>query len=231
MTLSAPSAGSETTKIAGMMAKYLATSLAIEKVVSAPRVISICLPTSTISMTLVGSLSRSTMLPASRAAWVPVCMATPTSAWASAGASLEPSPHMATSRPLACSSRISRSLSSGVASARKSSTPASEAMAAAVTGLSPVIITVRRPMRRRSAKRSFTPGLDHVLQVDDADQRAVLGHRQRRAAGAGDAVDGGGELGRHAGRRQADGLQDRVDRALAPAVGAGVEAGDAGWWR
>ena len=55
MTLSAPSAGSETTKIAGMMAKYLATSLAIEKVVSAPRVISICLPTSTISMTLVGS--------------------------------------------------------------------------------------------------------------------------------------------------------------------------------
>ena len=39
------------------------------------------------------------MLPASRAAWVPVCMATPTSAWASAGASLVPSPHMATSLP------------------------------------------------------------------------------------------------------------------------------------
>ena len=50
------------------MAKYLATSLAIEKVVSAPRVISSCLPISTISMSLVGSLSRSTMLPASRAA-------------------------------------------------------------------------------------------------------------------------------------------------------------------
>ena len=32
-------------------------------------------------------------------------------------------------------------------------------MVAAVTGLSPVIITVRRPMRRKSAKRSFTPGL------------------------------------------------------------------------
>ncbi len=32
-------------------------------------------------------------------------------------------------------------------------------MAAAVTGLSPVIITVRRPMRRRSANRSFTPAL------------------------------------------------------------------------
>jgi len=40
-----------------MMAKYLATSLAIEKVVSAPRVISSCLPISTISISLVG-LSR-----------------------------------------------------------------------------------------------------------------------------------------------------------------------------
>ena len=46
---------------------------------------------------------------------VPVFMATPTSACASAGASLVPSPHIATSLPLACSSRISRSLSSGVA--------------------------------------------------------------------------------------------------------------------
>ena len=54
-----------------MMAKYLATSLAIEKVVSEPRVISNCLPISTISMSFVGLESRSTMLPASRAAWVP----------------------------------------------------------------------------------------------------------------------------------------------------------------
>ena len=66
--------------IAGMMAKYFATSLAIENVVSAPRVISSCLPISTISMSLVGLESRSTMLPASRAACVPVFMATPTSA-------------------------------------------------------------------------------------------------------------------------------------------------------
>src|SRR3954452_15606489 len=40
----------------------------------APRVISSCLPTSTISMSFVGLESRSTMLPASRAAWVPVFM-------------------------------------------------------------------------------------------------------------------------------------------------------------
>ena len=73
------------------------------------------------------------MLPASLAAMVPVFIATPTSAWASAGASLVPSPHMATIRPPSCSLRISAILSSGVASARTSSTPASAAIARAVT--------------------------------------------------------------------------------------------------
>ena len=63
------------------------------------------------------------MLPASFAACVPVFMATPTSACASAGASFVPSPVIATRRPPACCSRISFSFASGVASARKSSTP------------------------------------------------------------------------------------------------------------
>ena len=49
-------------KIAGRIAKYLATSLAIENVVSAPRVISSCLPTSTISMSFVGLESGSSSL-------------------------------------------------------------------------------------------------------------------------------------------------------------------------
>ena len=133
-----------------MIAKYLATSLAIENVVSAPRVISSCLPISTISISLVGFESRSTMLPASFAACVPVFIATPTSAWASAGASLVPSPVMATQLALALLGLISVILSSGVASARKSSTPASRAIAAAVSGLSPVIITVLMPMARRA---------------------------------------------------------------------------------
>ena len=87
------------TNAAGMIAKYLATSLAMLKVVSEPRVISICLPVSTTSISLVGLLSRSTMLPASLAACVPVFIATATSACASAGASLVPSPVIATSRP------------------------------------------------------------------------------------------------------------------------------------
>ena len=62
------------------MAKYFATSFAMEKVVSEPRVIKSCLPISTMSMSLVGFESRSTMLPASFAAVVPVFIATPTSA-------------------------------------------------------------------------------------------------------------------------------------------------------
>src|SRR6516165_2576724 len=151
-----------------MIAKYFATSLAIEKVVNAPRVISSCLPIATISMSFVGSLSRSTMLPASRAAIVPVFIATPTSDCASAGASLVPSPHIATSLPLACSSRISFSLSSGVAWARKSSTPDSEALA--------------------------DTALDDVLEVDYAQQPVVLGNRERGAALSGDSLGNHGDL-------------------------------------
>ncbi|KOG12093.1 hypothetical protein ADK34_32980 [Streptomyces viridochromogenes] len=43
-------------------------------------------------------------------------------------------------------------LSSGVASARKSSTPASSAIAFAVSGLSPVIMMVLMPIRRSSTR-------------------------------------------------------------------------------
>ena len=54
-----------------MIAKYFATSLAIENVVSEPRVMSNCFPISTTSMSFVGFESRSIMLPASFAACVP----------------------------------------------------------------------------------------------------------------------------------------------------------------
>ena len=158
--------------MAGMIAKYFAMSLAIENVVSEPRVMSSCLPISTISMSLVGLESRSTMLPASLAADVPVFIATPTSAWARAGASLVPSPVIATSRPPSCSRLISAILSSGVASARKSSTPASSAMALAVSGLSPVIMTVRMPIRRISSNRSRMPSLTTSLRLMTPSVRA-----------------------------------------------------------
>ena len=152
--LSAPNSGMATINKAGTMAKYFATSLAIEKVVRVPRVISSCFPISTISINLVGSLSRSTILPASLAACVPLFIATPTFACANAGASFVPSPIIATNLPDCCSLRMYSILSSGFASAIKSSTPAFSAMYLAVKGLSPVTITVFTPILRRRSKRS-----------------------------------------------------------------------------
>ena len=63
-----PSIGYWAANKAGIMAKYLETSLATLKVVSAPRVIRICFPISTISSSLAGFESRSTILAASLAA-------------------------------------------------------------------------------------------------------------------------------------------------------------------
>ncbi len=128
----------------------------------------------TTSMSLVGLESRSTMLPASLAAWVPVFMATATSAWARAGASLVPSPVMATRCPSRWNSRIFSSLPSGVASARKSSTPASAAIAAAVSGLSPVTMMVLMPILRRSANFSLTPDLMMSLRYTTPSTRQFL---------------------------------------------------------
>src|SRR5438067_2240796 len=175
MIFSFPSAGYMAMNIAGIIAKYFATSFAMEKVVNAPRVISSCLPMATTSISLVGLLSRSTMLPASFAAIVPVFIANPTSACASAGASFVPSPVMATRRPAACSFLMYSSLSFGVACARKSSTPASAAIAAAVSGLSPVIITLRMPIRRMVGKTGQLSRIRKFLLGDAGDDQKFDG--------------------------------------------------------
>ena len=167
------------------MAKYFATSLAMLKVVIEPRVMSSCLPMAMTSRSLVGSESRSTMLAASLAADVPLFIARPTSAWASAGASFVPSPVIATRWPSACSRRMIAILSSGLAWATKSSTPASRAMVAAVSGLSPVIITVRTPIRRNSANRSARPGLTVSLSSITPSARPSL----RMASGVAPAAE------------------------------------------
>lgn len=152
-------------------------------------------------------------------------MATPTSAWARAGASFVPSPVIATSLPPACSRSISAILSSGVASARKSSTPASSAIARAVSGLSPVIMTVLMPMRRSSANRSRMPCLTTSLRWTTPRTRAPSvsstaissGCRRRR-----DAVGGrGGVLGGPAAAFLDPG-DDRTGRALADAAAVEV---------
>ena len=133
------------------------------------------------------------MLPASLAADVPVFIATPDVGLgerrrvvgAVAGHRDQPA---ALLLPL-----ISASLSSGVASARKSSTPASSAIAFAVTRV--VAGDHHGPDAHPAHLVEPLPhaGLDDVLEVDDA-QRAgrlavdVLGDHQRGAAGAADRV-------------------------------------------
>ena len=171
-----------------MMAKYLATSLAIENVVKAPRVISNCLPISTISISLVGLESRSTMLPASRAACVPVFMATPTSAWASAG------------RIVGAVAAHGHQLAFGLL-------VANELELVLGSCLGKEIIHPGFGRNRGRGHRIIAgdhdganahpaqfgealadAALDDILEVDDAKQTAVLGNRQRRAAGLGNRI-------------------------------------------
>ena len=82
---------------------------------------------------------------ASMATSVPVPIARPRSAWASAGASLTPSPTIATTRPSSWRRLTTSTLSAGSTSAMTSSMPTSAATAVAVVSLSPVSSTGRRP--------------------------------------------------------------------------------------
>mmetsp|Transcript_21806 Transcript_21806/g.64345 ORF Transcript_21806/g.64345 Transcript_21806/m.64345 type:complete len:201 (+) Transcript_21806:1037-1639(+) len=102
----------------------------------------------------------STTSAASTATSVPEPMATPTSAWARAGASLMPSPTMATRRPSSCSAATARALCLGSTSAwvRLSSTPRSRATARAVRTLSPVRMLTRKPASRRALTTAAASG-------------------------------------------------------------------------
>ena len=101
--------------------------------------------------TSIKSLRISTMSADSIATSVPEPMAIPTSAWASAGASLIPSPTIATFLPSACSFFTSNALSCGKTSLKTRSIPTCFAIASAVRLLSPVIITASIPILRRRA--------------------------------------------------------------------------------
>src|SRR5207245_6008450 len=149
----------------GIIAKYFATSFAMLNVVTAPRVISNCLPSITTSMILAGLDSRSTMFAASFAAWVPEFIANPTSAIASAGASLVPSPIIATILVSACSRLTMSYLSSGFASGWYSSIPTSAAMLLAVRGWSPVIMTGLMPITLTAIIFSLISGLRTSLNL------------------------------------------------------------------
>jgi hypothetical protein len=165
-----------------MIAKYLATSLAMLKVVSAPRVISSCLPISTISMSFVGLESRSTMLPASLAACVPVFMATPTSAWASAGASLVPSPVIATSWPARLLLADAGEL---VLRGRLGEEVVDAGLGGDRGGGQRVVAGDHDGAdahRAQLGEALLDAALDDVLQEDDAEELAAVGDDERRAA-------------------------------------------------
>ena len=93
----------------------------------------------------------STMSADSMATSVPAPMARPTSAVTSAGASLMPSPTMATLLPSACNPCTTRALSWGSTWAMTRLTPTCRAMASAVRWLSPVSSTTSQPISRRAA--------------------------------------------------------------------------------
>src|SRR5581483_3510298 len=69
--------------------------------------------------------------------------------------------------------------------------------------------------------------LDDVLELDHAEELAVLGDRQRRAAGLRDLIGNAGELAHHFGADIADKLDDSIDRALADPGGADLHAAHA----
>ena len=105
------------------------------------------------------SLFISTMSALSMATSVPAPMAMPTSARASAGASLTPSPTIATLWPASWSLRTSCSLSWGSTSATTRVMPICRWMAAAVFLLSPVSITTSMPSFFSSAMAVWLVGL------------------------------------------------------------------------
>ena len=107
------------------------------------------------------SLFISTTSAASIAIAVPEPIAIPTSACASAGASLMPSPTIATAPPFAAAwnSLSALALSPGSSSARNSSSLSSAAMACATALLSPVSIALLMPRDLSRATASAAPGL------------------------------------------------------------------------
>ena len=92
-----------------------------------------------------GSFLTNTIPAASIATFVPAPTAIPTSACVSAGASLIPSPTIATLFPLFCSSFTLSALCSGKTSAKYSSTPSSSDTHLATASASPVIIAICTP--------------------------------------------------------------------------------------
>ena len=112
----------------------------------------------TVSTKRARSLPSSTISALSRATSVPEPMATPTLASVSAGASLMPSPSIATTQPRPTRSLIRASLSSGSRSAWTSAMPSLPPTASATDFVSPVNRMVRMRIRARASTAGLASG-------------------------------------------------------------------------
>src|SRR5256885_763818 len=114
-----------------------------------------------------GSLPTRTTPAEAIAPPVPLPMAIPRSAWASAGASFTPSPTIATRRPARCSSAVASAFCPGFTPPRASSIPSSRAIAVAVRWVSPDRSSVRSPRARRvaMARRADAFGVSATAKI------------------------------------------------------------------
>ena len=118
-----------------------------------------------------GSERIRTMSAVSIATSVPAPIAIPTSAWANAGASLTPSPTIATLLPARCSSPILLALSAGRTSAITCRIPSSRAIRSAVARLSPVSITTSTPCSWIASTAALAVGRGASLMPITAEAR------------------------------------------------------------
>ena len=109
---------------------------------------------------------------ASMATSVPEPIATPTSAWARAGASLMPSPTIATTRPSACSRVTSRAFCSGSTSATTRSMPA--CARDRLRGLARVVAGEHHDLEPERAQRRDRAGGLGLERVGHRDQAGAL---------------------------------------------------------
>ncbi len=146
----------------------------------------------------------------SSATSVPPRSEMPTSATASAGASLMPSPTIATLRPSALRRRTTSAFCSGRTSPMASSMPQVRAMACTGASASPESrSTRRRPPARRARDHVPALGARGVRVADDAGELPVDGHHDAGGAVRRHAVaDGQGGAGIDAGLAHHAGVAD-----------------------
>ena len=144
--------------------------------------------------TLSSSLLISTMSALAMETSVPEPRAIPTSARTSAGASLTPSPTMATRRPPACSRRITSSFCSGSTSAITSMPPRRRAIASAARRRSPLSMVTRMPSPFSAAIRAVASSRTRssmatsaLSRPSTAKRRELMPFSSRRIASASNA--------------------------------------------